>query len=118
MSNVITCPSCLAESPYMPDLVGMKVECCNCGHPFIVPSRVRRAPVTVDSSASITTTLQMPDVFPDLNPPAPPSTEHTDLETSETAPEDPLDDTASGQLVSRSDGLLDQREEDSTAAPA
>ena len=42
MSETIACPACSAQFPYMPDLVGLRVNCPSCKHPFTVVAPARR----------------------------------------------------------------------------
>jgi len=47
MAEFIKCPACSAQLAYMPDMVGLRVDCPGCRHPFVVAAPARRTRATI-----------------------------------------------------------------------
>ena len=47
MAEFINCPACSAQISYAPDMVGLRINCKVCGHPFVVAAPVRGARMSI-----------------------------------------------------------------------
>ncbi|HEX8523525.1 MAG TPA: hypothetical protein VF669_14825 [Tepidisphaeraceae bacterium] len=135
MRDVITCPACSAEFPYMPDLVGMKIDCPTCAHPFVVPLPVRRAVTQPAGRSLVPAVAASPRPSEDLEkekddlPPLPEfnfepeSTTRADAIDSpgrvpaESLSEVSLDDTLGGEDLAPPPTTIDFDEPDPQPAP-